>query len=297
MSAKQPSPRSWSRWFFYAPPALRDAISCLCFDHGANGLIEHPEGMEAFFQPSKSIHEIEAAYTDLMASLRSRGFDVQLPKPEISAVHEQDWNREWKKEWRTISVTERIWIRPSWLPAPLPTPDCLLEIDPEMAFGTGTHATTRLTLMRLEESIAGGESVLDVGTGTGILAIAAIKLGAAYCIALDVDPIAVETAQRNAYKNDVADHIAFYTGTVDALLPRCFDRIVANIQRSVLLPMLVELENRLSCGGQLILSGLLVEEENEIHRELEKLHLLDWLTVAEGEWIAIHCRKADSVVS
>ena len=199
-------------------------------------------------------------------------------------------NSEWKKIYHPLRISDKIMIKPSWEKVPKDAPECVVEIDPEMAFGTGTHETTKLTLQLLEKNLKGGEKVLDVGTGTGILSIAAAKLGADRIIAFDIDPLATETAQKNLGINKV-DNIDIYTGTLDAVSGTQFDIILANVNRTQIIKLLPDMAKMLGKSSKLILSGIMDKEEDMLKEAIQINNLKENVMLAEGEWIAFEVSR------
>jgi ribosomal protein L11 methyltransferase len=178
---------------------------------------------------------------------------------QIETVQEQDWVRLTQSQFEPIRISGRLWIVPSWHEPPDPAAVCI-ELDPGLAFGTGSHPTTGLCLAWLEANIEGGESVLDYGCGSGILAIAAARLGAAAVVGVDLDPQAVAASRDNARRNGVvADfHLP------DALPPGCYDILVANILTNPLRALMPLLSARVRPGGRIALSGILAEQADEV---------------------------------
>jgi ribosomal protein L11 methyltransferase len=181
----------------------------------------------------------------------------------IETVPEQDWVRLTQSQFEPIPISERLWIVPSWHDAAdfVSTPNAIvLVLDPGLAFGTGSHPTTRLCLKWLEQNLHGGESVLDYGCGSGILAIAAKKLGAGQVIGSDVDAQAITSSRDNAERN-LADAAFFLP---DALLVGQFDVLVANILTNPLKALMPLLAGRVRTGGRIALSGILSEQADEV---------------------------------
>jgi ribosomal protein L11 methyltransferase len=205
---------------------------------------------------------------------------------EIGAreVEARDWLGEWKKSWRPVEVGARFVVAPPWGEVAERPGRIVIHIEPGMAFGTGTHETTRLCLAALEKHFAGG-SLLDVGTGTGILAIAAAKLDPrARVEACDTDAEAVEIARENALLNGVAAQINFRTGTVEEA-GASFDCVCANLTADVILPLLPALIGA-TCG-RLILSGILDTQAAAVRSRLAELGASEPQTEQDGEWVAI----------
>ncbi|KVG66695.1 50S ribosomal protein L11 methyltransferase [Burkholderia pseudomultivorans] len=184
---------------------------------------------------------------------------AELPKFAVREVEEQDWVRLTQSQFDPIPVGERIWVVPSWHDAP--DPDALiLELDPGLAFGTGSHPTTRLCMEWLEQSVQPGQSVLDYGCGSGILAILAKKCGANPVVGIDIDPQAVESARQNSERNraDVT------YGLPDACPAGEFDIVVANILSNPLKLMASMLASKVKPGGRIALSGVLARQADEV---------------------------------
>jgi ribosomal protein L11 methyltransferase len=183
---------------------------------------------------------------------------------ELAEVPDEDWGEGWKKDFKALDVG-RVRVRPSWIDAPPPPGSVEVVLDPGMAFGTGTHPTTSLCLAALSDLLAArpGATVLDVGTGSGLLAIAAHKLGARRVAASDNDPVAVEVARENARRNGAALEL---TGAAVDEIAGTFDVVVANILANVLVELAPALAARVAPGGVLLLSGILGPQEEEVRR-------------------------------
>ena len=217
----------------------------------------------------------ETVRTELVEALRIYGFSpAAIRKIDSRRVENIDWLAEWKKHWKP-TVTERFIIAPTWEKVEKieKTVKIVIRIEPSMAFGTGTHETTRLCLKAIEENYRSGETFYDVGTGTGILAIAAAKLNAkinkqnSFIKACDTDVDSIQIALENAELNDVGDKISFTTETISESDSR-FDFVCANLTADViipLLPLLIEKTKRI-----LVLSGILKEQKDLILTELRK---------------------------
>ena len=205
---------------------------------------------------------------------------------QFREVVNRDWLGEWKKSWQPVAVGQRLVIAPPWSTVEEAAGRILIRIEPGMAFGTGTHETTRLCLAAIEKYFEGG-SFLDVGTGTGILAIAAALLRPQARIeACDTDTEALEIACENARLNAVAERISFRVGTVDDKSTASASLVCANLTADVILPLLPALVGA-TCG-HLILSGILNTQEEMVRQRLHELGILEVREVeADGEWIAI----------
>jgi ribosomal protein L11 methyltransferase len=206
--------------------------------------------------------------------------------PEVSeeVMPDENWNARWEETIEPQAVG-RFLIKPTWHPVPPEHKDkIVLEVDPKMAFGTGYHASTRLALRFLPGLVRGGERVLDAGTGTGILALAALKLGAGRAIGFDIDPWAQVNAEENAERNGLSDRLEVREGSLEVIPETEFDAVLANINRNVLLSMLPEFAARLVPGGRIVLAGLLREDREDVLAAVEAAGLALYDEAAEGEW-------------
>jgi ribosomal protein L11 methyltransferase len=203
-------------------------------------------------------------------------------------VADQDWLAEWKKGYEPIAVGQSLLICPSWRRDQARNSDrIVIEIDPGMAFGTGTHETTRGCLELLEKYWKGG-SLLDVGTGTGILAIAAVKLRpGSRVVGFDLDPEAVEVALENAAINGVADEIEIEVNKLSSYQGQEFDLILANLTADVIIPLSPEFPQVLKPQGALIVSGVLREQTDDVRAALESHNLSLIEMMPEGDWMTM----------
>ena len=189
------------------------------------------------------------------------GSGCRIGAPE--AVPAQDWSHTWRSGFEATPVSARLLVRPSFASARPQPGQQELVIDPGQAFGTGGHASTRLALEWIDAvapGLAHGAEVLDVGTGTGILALAALRLSPARAVALDLDPLAAAAAAHNAAVNGLADRLRVFTGPIDAVRHGGFDLVLANLLRTELLPLAGALAALTTPGGRAVVSGLLAEE-------------------------------------
>lgn len=205
-------------------------------------------------------------------------------------VHEADWAEAWKAHFPVLRVGRRIVIRPTWRRHRREPGDVVVALDPGMAFGTGLHPTTRLCLAALESlsdrgGLSGGR-VLDVGCGSGILAIAAVRLGAVAALGVDTDPIAIEATVANARRNRVARRVRARGGTLPSGAGP-FDVVLANLIAGVLVPLAPLLAAELRPGGTLLASGIFADREPEVQGAFEAAGLTIAGRSAEGEWVAI----------
>jgi ribosomal protein L11 methyltransferase len=228
------------------------------------------------------LEEIRRA-VNLVAQLHG----LPLPKIQTKTIEYKNWNEAWEKTIQPIQVTERIVITPTWHKY-VPSPgQIVLTIDPKMSFGTGYHETTRLMLKLMEKHCKPGMNVLDVGTGTGVLAIAAVKLGAESAVGVDNDQWAYKNALENVRLNGATGRVQIILGDVASVNEQPFDMIVANIQRNVLLEIINEMCARLEPNGLLLLSGLLLDDERPMIDALHNIGFRMIEELIENEWIAL----------
>jgi ribosomal protein L11 methyltransferase len=205
-------------------------------------------------------------------------------------VHEADWAEAWKAYFPVMRIGRRLVIRPTWRRHRRSPGDVVLALDPGMAFGTGLHPTTRLCLAAVE-SLAdrgdlAGARVLDVGCGSGILAIAAVKLGAASAFGVDTDPIAIEATAANARRNAVVRRVRAREGSLPSGAPG-FDVVLANLIAGLLVPLAPALRDEIRPGGTLLASGIFVDREGEVRAAFEAAGLTVTDRMAEGDWVAL----------
>ena len=215
--------------------------------------------------------------------------------PTTTVIRDEDWATSWKDHFKPARIGRHLVIKPSWEEYPAAANDVVLELDPGMAFGTGTHATTRLCLEALEELFYGSSlpslpAVLDVGCGSGVLSIAAAKVGAGRVVAVDIDPVAVQVTVENAELNNVAATIEAST-TLLAELGDSFSVVLANILAEELVRLASELTGRLAPGGFLILSGILREREEYVRAGFADQPLTLTLATAADDWCCLVYRR------
>jgi ribosomal protein L11 methyltransferase len=217
-----------------------------------------------------------------------------LPEPRFTLVEEEDWSEAWKAHYQPVRVGRKLLVKPAWLHADISPNDVVIELDPGMAFGTGTHPSTQLCLMALEDLIRPGQRVLDLGCGSGILAIAAARLGATNVLALDTDPIAVRVAHENVAANSVRDRVHVERGSMESQLhaPRRFDLVIVNILAKVIIEMCGQgLGHVVRPDGHLVAAGIIDEQANEVASALEKAGLQVEARRQSADWVALITRR------
>lgn len=235
---------------------------------------------------SEMREQIERALSSSRIALTS------LRSVKALEVADQDWLAEWKKGYEPVEIGTRLLIAPSWKRSDVAGTDrIVIEIDPGMAFGTGTHETTRGCLEMLEKHWQGG-SLLDVGTGTGILAIAAVKLRpGSRVIGFDVDPEAITVAEENATINGVESKLTFEVDRISSFHGQDFDVVVANLTADVLIPLAHELAEVARDGGVLIASGILIEQKDDVISAFADAGFVPVEEKPDGEWVTLTLKR------
>jgi ribosomal protein L11 methyltransferase len=214
---------------------------------------------------------------------------------ETRVVHEEDWAEAWKQHFPVMRVGKRVVIQPTWRDYDRQPADVVISLDPGMAFGTGLHPTTRLCLAGIEDwadrDLLGDARVLDVGTGSGILAIAAGLFGASYVLGIDTDPLAVETTRVNAELNGLSTVIEARTGSLPLPEPAQFHLVAANLIAGVLIELAEGLAASLWPTGRLLASGIFFEREPEVVSAFESAGLQIVGRLDEGEWLALEALR------
>ena len=221
--------------------------------------------------------------------LKNRGIGYQL---NTTGVEQEDWQNAWKKYYHAMDIGERLAIVPGW--EDYRTDRIRIVMDPGMAFGTGTHETTSLCLETLDSLVRGGERVLDIGTGSGILAIAALKLGADSAEGVDIDPMCVRTAGENAARNGVADRFKVLVGDLSDKASGQYNIITANIVAAAILSLAPHVPVLMAPGARFIASGIIDERKDEVLAGLKAAGLEPVEVKEKRGWVCIICEKKEA---
>ncbi len=244
------------------------------------------------YLPAESI---DAGTIDaIKAGLRSLGMIRPVGELRIESRQEEDWANTWKEHYRPVKVGLRTVVRPPWQPYDAKGDEIVVVLDPGMAFGNGTHQTTRLALVGLETTIEPGMSVFDAGTGSGILAIAAAKLGASLVDGVDIDPVSVRTANENVERNELDVPVRLEVGSLVPGEPfdgEQYDLVLANIIARILTELSDGIVGRVKPGGILVLSGIIEDREASTLEAYERYPLDMLERRQEADWISIVYRK------
>ena len=288
--------RTWHRLRIAVPPRALEEMSSLCFEHGSCGL-ETREGAElsqliVWFPDDVDMTQVRDRLEEELVAESFEGVTI-----ESGIEEERDWIQEWRRFFKPVWATPRIVVHPPWTRVDAGPGKIAIAIDPEMAFGTGGHESTQLVLKAMEGVVGMvGSACLDLGTGSGVLAIAAVLLGAGPVVAVDVDPIAVQNAERNLELNLglklsqqrggerlLRPRVA--TGSVEVVAGQRFDLILANLESHILRPILIQIRELLSVNGVAIMSGLLARERTAFWQSLGEAGLSVSEEYVKGDWI------------
>ncbi len=242
--------------------------------------------------------QADAAKAQIEAALGHLNWLYPMPTPQYRVIDEQDWAEAWKVNYHPVRLGHHILIRPLWVEVTPEPDDVVIALDPGMAFGTGTHPSTQLVLEAAEELVPTlpGAKVLDLGCGSGILAIGAIKFGAATVRAVDIDPIAVKVTRENAEVNGVADKITADEGSLALILSEggTYDLALVNILAKVIVMLCGEgLGEVVRPGGVAVFGGIIEEQAAEVETALRTTGLIPYKRRMSGDWVVIEARKAE----
>lgn len=242
---------------------------------------DNPQGMEELAQVRQ-----------ILARLKAQDPDGKYGRLELEMkdVDEEDWSNAWKKYYHPVQVGEHLVVCPSWEAYDRQPDDVVLTLNPGMAFGTGTHDTTRLCMELLEKYITPQDTVLDVGCGSGILAITAALLGANKIIGCDIDEVAVKVAGENAALNGVQDRISFHQGDLTSQVEGSFQIICANIVADVIIRLSEDAGSYLAKDGIFITSGIIDTREQDVLNALEQNGFQVIERRTSGGWVALACK-------
>jgi ribosomal protein L11 methyltransferase len=284
-------PSSWLQLSVRTDPAAIDAVSNFLIERGSPGVVIKKSEIQAYF-----VHSTEDALIrkDIKRFLRGLGrLYTQEPRLRWRLLKDRDWNSSWHRFFKPQKVGDAFWVTPPWAASPTFRHRRVITIEPGMAFGTGTHATTRGCMEFIEKVAASfrgtGFNALDVGTGSGILAIALAKLGANRVWAVDTDPVALKVAGENLRCNSVRDKIQL-SGSQVSRIRKSFPVVVANLTAETILDLAAALEKRVAPKGFLVLSGILNPKTKQVINQFTANFRVT-RRKREKEWVTLLLRR------
>lgn len=266
---------NWVRFIVTTSVEASDAIANYFFEIDAIGVelkdsTTKSTSIIAYFPLDERVNARVKKLREFISLLPSWGIELHSTKIDLENVESADWEQAWKSTYSPQKIGEQLHIVPSWHDVSENKDDILITIDPGMAFGTGYHPTTRLSLRLIEKTIKPNHIVADVGTGSGILSIASIKLGASRVDAIEIDPSAIPVAEENFSNNNVSSQVRLYEGDGLGITNEVYDLIVGNILTKTILPLIPQCISRCNPNGNLIFSGILNTELDLIKNTLEE---------------------------
>ena len=268
----------------FTNPFNLDILSGILWEFDISGLLEEEDHLKIFTSEDSNI-SVEAIKNSLKKLKEDNLLNsIKIEKEELE---NKNWNELWEESREVIRVSERIVVKPSFKKYTAKENEIVLTIDPKMSFGTGEHQSTKLVLRLLEKYVKKGMNVLDVGSGTGILAIASVKLGAANAVAIDFDETCFENSKENCVVNEVENSVEVRTGEIKDAEETNFDLILANIHKNVLIEIAEEIKSRIKKNGIVILSGLLNSDQKDIETKYHSIRFRTEQIEQMDEWIAV----------
>lgn len=261
----------------------------LTWDFADINVLEHKGEaavVKGYFSEEDNIEEVITYINEKLTELKEFGFDLGEGKVESEVMHEEDWANTWKQYYKPVKVGERIVVKPIWEEYEVQNDELVVELDPGMAFGTGTHETTRMCIQALERYVKADTTVFDVGCGSGILAIAAAKLGAKLAVGVDLDPVAVESSIENVSYNDL-NNIQILHGNLVEVIDGKADVVVANIIAEIICLLCDDVKRVLNTNGYFITSGIIHDRVEMVTSKLEETGFEVIEVNKDGEWNCI----------
>jgi ribosomal protein L11 methyltransferase len=242
--------------------------------------------VKGYFSEEDDIDGLVKYIEEKISDLKEMGINVGEGKVFAQKVREEDWANNWKQYYKPTKIGDRIVIKPIWEEYKASEDEIIVELDPGMAFGTGTHETTRMCVLALEKYIKPESTVFDIGTGSGILAITAAKINAKSVIGVDLDPVAVDSAKENVSYNEL-NNINIVEGNLMDVVKGKADIIVANIIAEVIMILVEDVKKFLLPGGYFISSGIIRERKDAVVEKLCNAGFIIKESMEDGEWVCI----------
>ncbi|MBI3585701.1 MAG: 50S ribosomal protein L11 methyltransferase [Ignavibacteriales bacterium] len=285
------SKKRWVQILIGIPLNYQDLLVGQLAALGFGGFLQENDVLSCYIEHHRWTHALGTSFRELLIR-----FHHEFPTLELGfykrTVRDQNWNATWERSIGIVEATRRIIIKPSWKKLRARDKNkIVLQIDPKMSFGTGHHETTRLSLVLLEKYLYPGTAILDVGTGTGILAIAAAKLGASSALGVDIDEWSVINAKENIKRNRESKKVNVVLGGTEKIPKRKFDLIIANIDLPTITKNFSRLVKKIHPAGIIILSGLLTTDLTSVLNILQTHKMVPMEIISENEWVALAFSK------
>lgn len=261
----------------------------LTWDFADINVLEHKGEfalVKGYFSQDENVEELVKYIKEKLQELKDMGINIGKGTVTYETIKEEDWANNWKKYYKPKRIGNKIVIKPMWEEYKEKENDIVIELDPGMAFGTGEHETTKMCIEALEKYVKPDSNVFDVGCGSGILAIAAAKLGAKKAIGVDLDPVAVESAKENVGLNNL-DNIEILEGNLIEVIDEKADIVVANILAEIICILTEDVSRVLNPGGLFITSGIIHERVDMVCKKLESCNFTVETVNKDGEWNCI----------
>lgn len=271
------------------PNDLKQNSNPLSWDFADINIFEYGENVgvvKGYFPEGEDIDALKTIINDKLIELKDMGIDIGEGRILTTVVREEDWSTSWKKYYKPIKLGNRIVIKPTWEEYTIAPDEIIVELDPGMAFGTGTHETTSMCIELLEKYLHSEDKVFDIGTGSGILAITASKLGAKQAIGVDLDEVAVKSAKDNVATNNLENVEILYGNLTDVLTGKA-NIILANIIAEVVIGLTETVKPYMADKGIFITSGIIRDRKADVTAALEKNGHRILEIMEKGEWVAI----------
>ena len=252
---------------------------------------EETKIMAYFSEEETNLPEKIAVIKEKIRNLTEFGLSIGSGTVELSNVNQEDWESAWKQYFKPVHVTDRIVVKPEWDEYSPQEGEIVIEIDPGMAFGTGTHETTSMCINQIEKNLKAGDRVIDIGSGSGILSMAAVLLGAEKATGVDLDPVAVRVALENVELNNLQDKIEILHGNLTDVIREKADIVVANIMADIILILLEDVREFIKDDGLFISSGIIQEKRAAVEARLLEKNFSIVEVETKGEWCAITAQK------
>lgn len=251
--------------------------------------------VKGYLSETADIQEKLKIINNLVAYLPNYGLDIGLGEVSTNIVDEEDWATAWKQYYKTTKIGNKIVVKPTWEEYSPEKGELLIDLDPGMAFGTGTHETTAMCIKELEKAVTDDSTVFDIGCGSGILSIASAKLGAKKVVAIDLDKVAIRVSEENVQNNNVANIVEVKHGNLMEVISEKADIIVANIIADIIKLLSKDIRKYLKNNGLFITSGIILDKINEVKESLEANGLEVIKVNLDGEWAAITSKVKDEI--